>query len=321
MSFLTVCLNPTIQKTLRFPEVIPGEVNRTADHRLDASGKGINVSRVLTQLGKKVTHLTQLGGVMRELFLSLCEQDGLNVEWVESGSEIRFCYTVLTEESVTELVEEGGYVKNFSKKISHGSYNCRESGLSEGTEDTEIKRRVEENIVKKYDSLLDTGDFSCLVISGTKACGFSDEVIPSMVRKAKEKGLRVILDVKGTDLIGSLQYGPDVIKPNLSEFAKTLSHYNTQDMLITVALDINARHGCRVILTDGSRKIRAVDNNKLLEIDIKAVKPVNTTGCGDAFTAGLAAALTDGADFHTAVAEGIRCGALNAALVRPGVIR
>jgi fructose-1-phosphate kinase PfkB-like protein len=75
MAFLTVCLNPTIQKTLRYPSITPGTVNRTAHHRLDVSGKGINVTRVLTQLGKKVTHLTQLGGVMRPLFLSLCEKD------------------------------------------------------------------------------------------------------------------------------------------------------------------------------------------------------------------------------------------------------
>ncbi|MCL2271118.1 MAG: PfkB family carbohydrate kinase, partial [Treponema sp.] len=108
MSFLTVCLNPTLQKTLLFPSVVPGTVNRTGSHRLDVSGKGINVSRVLTQLGEKVTHLTQLGGVMRPLFLSLCKDDSLNAEWVESDSQIRFCYTLITEADghVTELVEE-----------------------------------------------------------------------------------------------------------------------------------------------------------------------------------------------------------------------
>ena len=93
---LTVCLNPTLQKTLCFPSVTQGEVNRTDNHRLDASGKGINVSRVLTQLGKTAVHLTQLGGELRPLFLSLCKKDKLlgslgTVEWVESKSPIRFC--------------------------------------------------------------------------------------------------------------------------------------------------------------------------------------------------------------------------------------
>jgi 1-phosphofructokinase/tagatose 6-phosphate kinase len=106
-SILSVSLNPTIQKTLVFPNFVSDTVNRAVQHRLDASGKGINVSRVLTQLGKNCTHLTQLGGQFRAIFLELCEQDGLTIEWVESQSPIRFCYTIINNEdkSVTELVE------------------------------------------------------------------------------------------------------------------------------------------------------------------------------------------------------------------------
>ena len=309
MSFLTVCLNPTLQKTLRFSSIVPGAVNRTGVHRLDVSGKGINVTRVLSQLGKKAVHLTQLGGVMRPLFLSLCEQDGLSVEWVESGSEIRFCYTVLNESdgAVTELVEE-------SEAVCTGT---------------------EQRLLEKFDSVLCNAslDLKCLIISGTKAAGFSDRVIPCMVRKAKEKGLRVILDVKGKDLIESLQYEPDVVKPNLLEFAETFAPdlIKENDLVIndeaererikSAIMDMAQKYNCRIILTNGSRKLLATDRDKFFEAEFEAVKAVNSTGCGDAFTAGLAAALEDGANFLEAIGEGVRCGAKNAALVRPGVIR
>jgi len=308
MSFLTVCLNPTIQKTLRFSSIIPGAVNRTGVHRLDVSGKGINVTRVLTQLGKKALHLTQLGGVMRPLFLSLCEQDGLSVEWVESGSEIRFCYTVLTENdgAVTELVETSDAV-------------CA------GTE---------QRLLEKFDSVLcESLDLKCLIISGTKAAGFSNTVIPFMTSKAKEKGLRVILDVKGKDLVESLQYEPDVVKPNLLEFAETFApdligdndqvteNDAAKKRIKSTILDTAQKYNCRVILTNGSRKTLAADRDKFFEAEFEAVKAVNSTGCGDAFTAGLAAALEDGANFYEAIGEGARCGAKNAALIRPGVIR
>jgi len=302
--FLTICLNPTIQKTLRFPSITPNTVNRTASHRLDASGKGINVTRVLTQLGKKAVHLTQLGGEFRPLFLSLCEQDGLSVEWVESNSEIRFCYTVLTENDnkVTELVEES----------------------------ESVTPETEKRILDKYNLLL--SDLLCLsapvrtssvIMSGTKAAGYSDAVIPTMVRKAKEKGLRVILDIKGNDLIESLKYEPDVIKPNLDEFTATFKTEPNKDMLIELA----QKHKCRIILTNGSRKIFAVEKDNYYEIDVPVVKAnsalavQNTTGCGDAFTAGFASALDEGADFTAAINEGMRCGALNAGLERPGAIR
>jgi 1-phosphofructokinase family hexose kinase len=307
MSFLTVCLNPTLQKILRFSSIIPGDVNRTGDHRLDVSGKGINVTRVLTQLGKKAVHLTQLGGVMRPMFLSLCEQDGLSVEWAESNSEIRFCYTMLTDSDggVTELIEE-------SQAVGAGT---------------------EERLLEKFDALVGAQNFSYLIISGTKAEGFSDTLIPAMVRKAKEKGLKVILDVKGKDLTESLQFAPDIIKPNLFEFAATFAlelikdnkliadNEAAQERIKSIALDVAKKYNCRIILTNGSRKILAVEGNNFFETDIQPVKAVNTTGCGDAFTAGLSAALDDGADFRSAINEGSRCGALNAGFVKPGVIR
>ena len=315
MSFLTVCLNPTIQKTLRFSSIVPGAVNRTTVHRLDVSGKGINVTRVLSQLEKKAAHLTQLGGVMRPLFLSLCQQDGLSVEWVESGSEIRFCYTVLNDNvgKVTELIEE-------SEAVCAGT---------------------EQRLLEKFDSILYNASLNlkCLIVSGTKAAGFSDMVIPSMTRKAKERGLRVILDVKGRDLIESLQYEPDVVKPNLLEFTETFApdlitdndtiadNDAANERIKSTIKDTAQRYNCRVILTNGSRKTLAClpsgrqDRDKFFDVEFEAVKAVNSTGCGDAFTAGLAAALEDGAGFYEAIGEGARCGARNAVLIRPGVIR
>jgi len=311
MSFLTVCLNPTLQKTLRFSSIYPGTVNRTGVHRLDASGKGINVTRVLTQLEKKVIHLTQLGGGLRPLFLSLCEQDGLLVQWAESESQIRFCYSLLsdTDNTVTELIEE-------SEPVSAGT---------------------EERLLEKFDDILvHTADLHWVIVSGTKAAGFSDAVIPAMTRKAKEKGLKVILDIKGKDLKESLKYQPDIVKPNLFEFAADFApELIKNNELITIddtvneriksaVLDMARKNNCRVVLTNGSRKIIAADilsKDNFFEIEFQSVKAINSTGCGDAFTAGLAAALENGAGFREAMSEGCRCGALNAVLVRPGVVR
>jgi sugar/nucleoside kinase (ribokinase family) len=85
--------------------------------------------------------------------------------------------------------------------------------------------------------------------------------------------------------------------------------------------DTAQKYNCRIILTNGSRKILAADRDQFFEVEFEAVKAVNSIGCGDAFTAGLAAALEAGANFYEAIGEGVRCGAKNAALIRPGVIR
>jgi len=272
------------------------------------SGKGINVTRVLTQLGKRAVHLTQLGGGLRPLFLSLCEKDDLSVEWVESLSQIRFCYTLLsdTDGAVTELIEE-------SEPVYGGA---------------------EGRLLKKFNELLiHTPNLSCVIISGTKAAGFSDAIIPTMTKKAKKKGLKIILDIKGKDLTDSLEYEPDIVKPNLFEFAVDFApELIINNELISIdgfakeriksaVLDMAQKHNCHIILTNGSRKIIAADTNEFFEIEVQPVKAVNSTGCGDAFTAGLATALEEGVNFREAITEGCRCGALNAALFRPGVVR
>ena len=300
-SFLAVCMNPTLQKTLVFSSLVHDSVNRTGEYRLDASGKGVNVCRVLSQLGKEACHLTQLGGVLRPLFLELCDRDGIKVEWVESASPIRFCYTIIDKEqkTVTELVEE-------SEKAGEGTG---------------------ERLFESFTKLIP--GYSVLVISGTKANGFSDDLIPEMVHKAHDQGCQVILDVRGQDLIKSLPFGPDLVKPNLYEFISTfepelLSEKNTgivKKRVGKIWAELYEKHPCALVLTRGSEPLWYAEKGELAEFAFKGVEPLNTTGSGDAFSAGLAAALEEGASLVDAVAEGARCGALNAALLKPGVIR
>jgi fructose-1-phosphate kinase PfkB-like protein len=154
-----------------------------------------------------------------------------------------------------------------------------------------------------------------------------------MVKKAKAGGLLTILDVRGKDLTGSLAFEPDIVKPNLHEFITTfmpdlLEYINNPDdedsiksRIREAALELCAAYHCRILLTRGSRQIWAAETDNFFQVDFKPVKPLNTTGSGDAFTAGLACALGDGASFAEAIAEGARCGALNARCFRPGVIR
>ena len=300
-SFLAICLNPTLQKTLSFGLVRRDVVNRSGKHSLDASGKGVNVARVLSQLGRKAVHLTQLGGTFKSAFLALCAGDGLDVRWAESGSEIRFCYTVIDESdrSVTELVEES-------------------ASVSAGTE---------ERIFEMFERTSDEVD--TLIVSGTKASGFSDSLVPTMVGRAKEKGLRVILDVRGQDLKASLPFGPEVVKPNLAEFISTYLPGNDarehspdlKERVAEIAGGIARQYGSIVVLTRGASAVWTHDGSSFTEFSIESVPPVNTTGSGDAFTAGFASVFAAGGTLAASVAEGSRCGRLNAALFRPGVIR
>jgi 1-phosphofructokinase/tagatose 6-phosphate kinase len=300
--YLTVSMNPTLQKILCFPSITIDRVNRSSRHRFDVAGKGLNVCRVLSQLGKPALHLTTLGGEMRPLFLEMSRQAGLSVHWVESGSPIRFCYTLIDDGdgSVTELIENAGAVE-------------------EGTEG---------RLREAYEKLL--ADCGTVVIAGTKAPGFSGELVPFMVRRAKERGCRVVLDLWGKDLLDSLPHNPDVIKPNLEEFAVTFAPELIHDgepaageaareTILRICRELYTAYHCDIVLTRGIKSVWFVSDGIFDECPVTpAPRVVNTTGSGDAFTAGLASALDAG--LRAAVAEGVRCGALNAGFLRVGSI-
>ncbi len=299
---LAVGLNPTMQKTLLLDRLWVGEVNRTNAAYIHASGKGANTARVLTELGAQVFHLTHAGGRQADLFTAMLEADGIKLFCVDSQSELRTCCTLISREegSFTEIVEEALPVH---------------SGTEEQIRDTYLELLTQTGIV---------------TISGTRAPGYSDELIPWMVAQAANLGKQVVLDIKGEDLMRSLPHGPYVIKPNMKEFAETLfpdkvfhEHGKAAyplDLLAERMKQICRTYGVHPVITQSCRPVIYAAEDTIYTADIDEVVPVNPIGSGDAFTAGLAWGLSLGYDLHESVRQGIRCGKLNALTLKPGSI-
>lgn len=294
--FLTICLNPTIQKTLVFDGLSIDQVNRAKVTRTDASGKGVNVTRILHQLGADVVHLTHAGSPDSRWFLEMCAADGLDVRYVDSCSPVRFCTTVIDSRSgtVTELVEE-------SLPVHPGT---------------------EERLRALFDSLI--RNFDMLTISGTKAAGYSPSLIPNLVEKASTTGAMIILDIKGDDLIASLPFRPRVVKPNLAEFLATvpLTGQNDPERLRahvqSFAREWKDMYGTELVITRGGESVWFNEGGVAAEEKVEKIKALNPIGSGDAFTAGLAYALASGSSIREAVREGIRLGGINATRLKPG---
>ena len=70
-SVLAVSLSPAFQRIMVFRDFHEDEVNRSSRNTLVVSGKGINVSRVLRDLGRRAVNLWQLGGCRVEEFVGL----------------------------------------------------------------------------------------------------------------------------------------------------------------------------------------------------------------------------------------------------------
>lgn len=303
-SVLAVCLSPTFQNTLLFDSFHENEVNRAVGQmEISASGKGLNVIRILGQLGRRSSCLVQLGGPREEEFLRLCAQSALDVRHVSCSAPIRTCTTVVNRAkgTSTELVE-----------------NARPVDCDTG----EKVRQAFENLI---------GDYDALVISGTKAPGFGPELFPGMVSSAVQKGILTVLDIKGEELRACLKFRPSIIKPNLSEFMATffdgqivMENEDSAALRPKVekkAAQLFAEFGVRTIVSRGSSDTWAYDGCRLISVPNPPLTApvVNTIGCGDTLTAALTHALLDGESFADSIAFGMKCAAQRATHLSHGL--
>jgi len=290
---LAVGLSPAIQKTVLFEDFAVNEVNRAQSYYTAASGKCTNVARVLTQASTSVHCLTVAGLENRQEFEELCKRDGVSLSTVQTAGRIRTCTTIVNQ--------------------SNGE--CTELVVNE----PELITAVEEKLfIEQFEKILPSIQ-KAVVISGSRLPGFSDVIIPLIVRKAKEQGLIVVADYKGDDLINSFQSSavyPDYVKINEEEFLTTFEC----DDLKSGLLEQNRTANCCFIISRGAESTLAVEHGDVSEIDSIRVKTVNAIGCGDAMTAGLVSGIIAGICFEDAVKKGIVFAARNVQSIHPGWI-
>lgn len=278
------------------------QVNRSGEVLELASGKGINVSRVLNNLGRPCTNLVQLGGERVNQFLSLCEKDGLAVRYLPVKASIRTCTTIVNSEkhTSTELVEE-----------SHEVDSCDSEHL--------------------YDLFLEElPKHDAVVITGTKAKGFAADLYPKMVRECRKRNILTVLDIKGQDLKDCLVEHPSVIKPNLSELCATYLpdvtvYENSDDSFVKddvarILKDIYDNYGACSVITRGKNDTWIYDGKQFKTVCHRIKLPVvNTIGCGDTLTAAMTHRLLEGEDLAEAVQFGMECATRKASHLEQGI--
>jgi len=298
-AFLSVNLNPTFQRTICLKSLKTGEVNRAAGLRFDITGKGINATRVLCQLGARAACLTHLGRG-RSLLLEMCKKEGLNIVWADSESPIRTCITLLDDEtgSTTEIVEP-----------------TQEVGKSTVAEIRNLFSRELERA-------------SWIILSGSKAPGYPPGLFAEFCFLAEKRGAGIVADFRGNELLASLEAGITVVKINIVEFVETfLPNLSASEKADSGALEAVEEEICRLssngpdyVITRGGRDVLFASKGAAGRVAPPPARALNTIGSGDAFCAGLTYALARGFTLEESVREGARCGSLNAGLLRPGTI-
>lgn len=298
--FLCISLSATIQKTVNFKKVELEKVNRAVNYICDASGKAVNSARVLNQLEPGcVSVVCPLGKENSAEFLKMTEQDMLKINYVESSGKIRECLTLLdrTRDTTTEIV------------------------IGEPISSSEDYEELEEKLLSMIGK--EMLDADAVLFAGSRQSCWSEGLVACIALMAMQNKKIFLADYCGEDLIRTLKVcTPSIIKINEEEFCHTFGFSESIDAEhLKVAIKGKSMELNNVIIvTRGSKSTFAAKNGEFYEFPIEKVKTVNTTACGDSFSAGFLYEYVTTGDFECSLAKGTWCASRNAEVMRPGSI-
>src|SRR6056297_2417420 len=112
MMIKTVTLNPAVDKTIIVERFKLNHLNRIKKVHKDAGGKGINVSKMLKNLGQPSTASGFLGGAAGDYIKNEVEKMGIKTEFVETAEETRTNTKMVDpiKNTFTDLNEAGAFI-------------------------------------------------------------------------------------------------------------------------------------------------------------------------------------------------------------------
>ncbi|WP_406855756.1 1-phosphofructokinase family hexose kinase [Alsobacter sp. KACC 23698] len=258
--FVTYTANPTIDIWGEIGDIRPTEKLRTSNVRHDPGGGGVNVARVLRELGETVLSVHLAGGVTRGLFEALVEREKLPSICVAINGDTRICSVVRERSSGREF--------RFVPAGPHLSPQECDLGLS----------------------ALAASACDWLVASGSLPPGAPEDHYEAVGRLARQRGWRFALDCSGGPLRRVLASGlADVIKLSRHELEEiTASRLSDMAELRGACAPMLGENGPRwIAVTLGSEGAVLIGDRRAYQAKTPHVEVVSTVGAGDSFLAGL----------------------------------
>jgi 1-phosphofructokinase family hexose kinase len=283
---LTVTLNAAIDRTVAVPNFRLARRHRAVESRTVAGGKGINVARALSMLGRPVIAAGMVGGPTGTRVLEQLHEESVLTDFVRIAAETRINLAVIdpTSGEQTEINERGPAVSP-----------------------EEVKRLFE-----RIGYL--AGGAKICVLAGSLPPGAGDDLYAKLVSDLTRRGVPVVLDAEGEAMLAGVRAGASMVTPNEREAEELVGQEFAEDgsdiaeglqelvRLGAAEAAITCPEGCVAAVGEGA-------NRRLLEVHTEPLEPVSTVGSGDAFVAGYVAARYEDRSPEECLAYGVACGA------------
>ncbi|MGO1166238.1 MAG: 1-phosphofructokinase [Janibacter sp.] len=289
---ITLTPNPSIDRTVAFPELYRGAVNRASSSRIDPGGKGVNISRALTAHGASTVAVLPEGGPEGHLMAELLDDAGVARHGVGIRESVRLNVTAVEPDGTTTKLNEPGPT------------------LDEG----EVRALLE---AVASDVRAARGAPVWVVSCGSLPPGAPVDLHARLVRSAREAGALVAVDSSGDPLRPAVAQHPDLIKPNRVELEELVgADLSTLGDVIDAATGLVAAGVGTVAVSLGRDGAVLVDAAGATHARAAIGRPRSTVGAGDCMLAGLIHDLSAGRPAEDALRTGVLWGA--AAVALPG---
>ena len=283
---LTVTLNPLLERRLFYNEIEPGNNHRANKEFYTAGGKGINVSRQLNLLGIKNSAFTFIGGNNGKIFRHLLNEEKIDFSLVATKSETRSANLII-EENKPRITTFFGLNSTITQE-----------------EAAEFKHKLDKMIQ----------NCSIVVFSGSSPCETTNDIFPYGVEIANRYDKISVIDTYGSHLQNCIDASPTIIHNNIDEVEKTFGiTLKDEKSKIDYLKELYSKNIKLMFLTDGANPSYAAKFDFEYKITSPKVNPIDSTGSGDAFVAGIIYGMENSLVFDEFVKIASALGAANAA--------
>lgn len=256
----TITLNAAYDLVGRLKRIELGEVNTVETLGLFPAGKGINVAKVLKDLGVDVAVGGFLGQDNVGDFEAMFHKQGLNDKFQRVAGKTRINVKITeTEADVTDL--------NFlGYEISAADW---------------------QTFVQN--SLAYCQQFDIVAVCGSLPRGVTPELFADWLKALHQAGVKVVLDSSNAALTAGLRAQPWLVKPNHRELEAWVGHaLPSLEDIIAAAKKLKAQGIANVIISMGAQGSVWLSDNAIVRAQPpKCENVVSTVGAGDSMVAGL----------------------------------
>lgn len=244
-------------------QLLAGSVNIINQSKINPGGKGINVAKVLAELGAKVVVTGFLGDENQSSFVDLFAKKGIDDQFIRVAGASRINVKLVEQDKrVTDLNFPG----------------------------VRVDEAAIVSLEQKIMALAKQNDI--FVIAGSLPNGMNTDILVRWIKTLREQGKKVIFDSSQQALAQGLKAIPWLVKPNDEELSHWIGYsLDNQQDLLDAGEKLAATGIENVVISRGENGVLWCQNGHWLASSVPKMSVVSTVGAGDTLVAGFCWAL------------------------------